>query len=84
MATPGFAVKIHSALTAPMLTAGVPRQFFILNMTFLAAITLGMQSPYALPVCIILHFAAVMMAKKDPEFFQVMVRHVRQKSYYGI
>lgn len=84
MATPGFAVKIHNALTAPMLTAGVPRQFFILNMTFLAAITLGMQSLYAIPVCLILHVAAVMMAKKDPHFFQVMVRHVRQKNYYGI
>jgi type IV secretion system protein VirB3 len=84
MATPGFTVKIHSAFTSPMLTAGVPRQFFILNMTVLAAVTLGMQSFYAIPVCLVLHVAAVMMAKKDPHFFQATVRHVRQKSYYGI
>ncbi|MFZ9035025.1 MAG: VirB3 family type IV secretion system protein [Francisellaceae bacterium] len=84
MATPGFAIKIHNSLTTPMLTAGVPRQFFILNATLCAAIVLGMQSWYGIPIFIILHTIAVMMTKKDPQFFQTMVRHVKQKNYYDV
>ncbi|MBK2126112.1 VirB3 family type IV secretion system protein [Fangia hongkongensis] len=84
MAVAGFVIKIHNSLTTPMLTAGVPRQFFILNATLCAAIVLGMQSWYGIPIFIILHTAAVLMTKKDPQFFQVMVRHVKQKNYYGV
>ena len=84
MSVPGFAIKIHNSLTAVLLTAGVPRQFFILNGTLSAAIGLGMQSWYAIPIFFGLHISAVLMTKKDPQFFQVMLRHVKQKSYYGV
>ena len=84
MSVPGFVVKIHNSLTQPMLTAGVPRQFFIMNSTAAAAITFGMQSLYGIPICGFLHMAAVMMTKKDPYFFNVMIRHVRQKGYYAV
>lgn len=64
--------------------AGVPRQFFMLNGTLGAAIVLGMQFFYAIPVFVIIHFIAVMMAKRDPYFFQVLLRHMRQKNYYDV
>ncbi|WP_116963293.1 VirB3 family type IV secretion system protein [Fastidiosibacter lacustris] len=84
MAVPGFVIRIHNSLTTPLLTAGVPRQFFILNGTLGAAIVLGMQSWYGIPIFIVLHTVAVLMTKKDPQFFQVMVRHIKQKNYYGV
>lgn len=84
MSTPGFAIKIHSSLTTQMLTAGVSRQFFIINATLAAAIVLGMQSWYGIPIFFVLHTVAVMMTKKDPQFFQVMIRHVKQKNYYDV
>jgi type IV secretory pathway TrbD component len=84
MAVPGFVIKIHNSLTTPLLTAGVPRQFFILNGTLGAAIVLGMQSWYGIPIFIIMHTVVVLMTKKDPQFFQVMVRHVKQRNYYGV
>ncbi|MDA0912011.1 MAG: VirB3 family type IV secretion system protein [Proteobacteria bacterium] len=84
MAVSGFVIKIHNSLTTPLLTAGVPRQFFILNGTLGAAIVLGMQSWYGIPIFIIMHTVAVLMTKKDPQFFQVMVRHVKQRNYYGV
>jgi type IV secretion system protein VirB3 len=84
MATPGFAVPIHKSLTRPLLLAGVPRQLAIINGTVAAATTLGLQSLYALPVCILVHLIAVALAKKDPYFFQIILRHIRKKSYYRV
>ncbi len=77
-------VRIFQALVSPILLGGVPRQFAILNGTFCAALVLGLQTLYILPVCIALHIAAVIMTKKDPHFFQVMLRSLRQKSYYDV
>jgi type IV secretory pathway TrbD component len=84
MSVPGFLVKIHNSLTTPILSAGVPRQFMILNGTLVAAITFGMQSLYGIPIGIILHVAMAMMTKKDPNFFQAMLRHIKQKSHYDV
>lgn len=82
--TPGYMIKVHNSLTTPILSAGVPRQFLILNVTLVAAITFGMQSLYGLPIGLILHIGGVLMTKRDPHFFQVMLRHVKQKSFYDV
>lgn len=77
-------IKIFHALTAPILLAGVPRQFAILNSTLCAAMVFAMQNLYLLPVFILLHFLAVVLTKKDPYFFSVTLRSLRQKSYYDV
>ena len=84
MNTPGFLIKIHKSLVTPLLTAGVPRKFFILNGTICSAIVLGMQSWYGIPIFFFLHVSAVIMTKKDQQFFQVLIRHIRQKHYYDV
>lgn len=84
MATPGFSIKVHNSLTAPLLMGGAPRQFTIINATLWAAILFGLQSLWAIPGWIVLHFIAVMLTKKDPYFFQVILRHIRQKNYYKV
>jgi type IV secretory pathway TrbD component len=83
-ATPGFNIPIHSALTSPILLAGAPRQFSILNGIWCAAIGLGLHSWLILPLCVFFQIIAIFLTKKDPYFFQVMVRHVRQKPYYRV
>ena len=84
MTTPGFQIKVHNSLTEPLLMAGAPRQFTILNATLWAAMLLGLQSLWAIPGWIVLHFGAVMLTKKDPYFFQVILRHIRQKIFYRV
>tara|TARA_R110002167_G_scaffold150645_3_gene344408 strand:+ start:364 stop:618 length:255 start_codon:yes stop_codon:yes gene_type:complete len=84
MSTPGFVVKIHNSLTTPILSAGVPRQFMTINGTLVAAITFGMQSLYGIPIGLVLHFSMAMMTKKDPSFFQAVLRHIKQKNYYDV
>ena len=77
-------IKIFHFLVTHILLAGVPRQFAILNGTFCAALVIALQSLYILPVSIILHIAAVILTKKDPHFFAVIIRHLRQKAYYDV
>ena len=84
MTTPGYQVTIHNALTTPLLMAGVPRRFAILNGTAAAAITFGLHSWYAIPICAILHVVAAFLTKKDPYFFSIMTRHIKQKNYYQV
>jgi len=80
--TPGYRIKIHNSLTTPILLAGAPRQFAILNATLGAALILGLHAFYLLPLFVIFHLTAVFFAKKDPYFFEIVLRHLRQKKYY--
>lgn len=84
MATPGYQVAIHNSLTSPILMAGAPRRFTILNGTIGAALGLGLHSFWAIPIVIVLQVVGVMLTKKDPYFFEVMRRHIKQKSYYHV
>jgi type IV secretory pathway TrbD component len=84
MSTPGYHIPIHSSLTTPLLMAGAPRTFTLLNGTFAAAATLGLHSFYAIPVCAIIQIIMAALTKKDPYCGQVIIRHIRQKNYYGI
>lgn len=62
---------------------GAPRTVALLNGTLAAAFGLGLQTWYALPVCLIVHIAAVIATKSDPQFFDCFKRHIRQKHYYS-
>jgi len=84
MATPGYRIRLHNALVMPILLGGVPRRFAILNGTLCAALVLGLHAFYILPVGILIHIAAVFMAKHDPYFFDVVLRHIRKKKFYGL
>ncbi len=84
METPGFSITIHGSLTKPMLIAGAPRQFTILNAVILAAFLLGLHSLLIIPVCIVLQLCAMWLTKRDPYGFQIILRHIRQKNYYRV
>ena len=81
---PGFEAPLHRALTEPILLAGAPRAIAILNGTLSAAIGLGLRLWIAgLLLWIIGHMAAVWAAKRDPDFVEVVRRHVRIPVHLG-
>jgi len=81
---PGFEAPVHRALTEPILLAGAPRAVAILNGTLSAAIGLGLRLWIAgLVLWVIGHMAAVWAAKRDPDFVEVVRRHVRFPSHLG-
>ncbi len=80
----GFEVPIHGSLGAPILLGGAPRGIAIVNGTLAAAIGLGLQQWIAgIVVCAVGHSIAVFAARRDPAFAPVLVRHLRQRSYFS-
>ena len=84
MNIPGYRISLHTSLTMPIMLGGVPRQLAILNWTLCAALVLGLHAIYLLPLFVIIHFVAVYFSKKDPYFFEVMMRHLKQKRFYRV
>ena len=82
MAIEGFEVPLHRSLTEPILMGGAPRTVAIVNGTLAAALGLGLQLWLAgVAVWLIGHAAAVLAARKDTAFMEVLIRHVRHKGY---
>jgi type IV secretion system protein TrbD len=77
---PGYEVVLHRALTEPILIAGAPRSFAILNGTLAAAIGVGLRVWLAgALIWVIGHALAVWVTRKDPAFLTVLSRHARHK-----
>jgi type IV secretion system protein VirB3 len=82
---PGFVVPVHRALTEHILLGGAPRGLAIANATLGGAIGLGLQLWIAGLACFALgHAAAVLAARRDPQFVDVARRHLRFPAYCGV
>lgn len=82
---PGFSVPVHRALTEPILLAGAPRAFAILNGTLAGAIGLGLQLWAAgIVIGVLGHVLAVWAARRDPLFVEVGRRHLRLPGYFEV
>lgn len=80
----GYEVALHRSLTESILLAGAPRSIAILNGTIAAAIGLGLQMWLpGLVLWIAGHSLAVFAAKRDPNFADVLLRHLRQKERFS-
>ena len=73
-----FTAPVHRALVEPILLAGAPRAFAIVNGTLAAALGLGLRLWLAgVAVWIVGHALGVLAARRDPEFMEVARRHLR-------
>ena len=80
----GFEVPLHRSLTTRIMLAGAPRTVAIVNGTIAAALGIGLRLWVAgLVFWIVTHTASVYLAKKDPQFMEVMLRHLRFKPHMG-
>jgi type IV secretion system protein VirB3 len=78
----GFEIPLYRSLTEPVLLAGAPRAVAVVNGTIAAALGLGLRLWLAgLILWIVGHSIAVFAAKRDPDFVEVLLRHLRQKGY---
>jgi type IV secretion system protein VirB3 len=83
-AVTGFRVAVHRSLTEPILLGGAPRSIAILNGTLAAALGLGLRLWIAgLGFWIVAQLAAVWAAKRDPQFVEVVRRHLRYPAHLG-
>jgi type IV secretion system protein TrbD len=81
---PGFYAPVRRSLTEPILLGGAPRALAIINGTLAAALGLGLRLWLAgLLVWLVGHLAAVLAAKRDPAFVDVVRRHLRYPTELG-
>ena len=81
---PGYSVPVHRSLTGPILLAGAPRLATIINGTLAAALGIGLQLwVVGLVFWIVAQGICVFAARRDPQFTEVLIRHIRQKAYYA-
>lgn len=80
----GYYVLFHRSMTRPILLKGVPRTLAILNGTWTTAFGLGGQIWWIIPIGLLFHFLASLGAKKDPWFFDVLLEHIKTKTYYRV
>jgi Type IV secretory pathway, TrbD component len=82
---PEFYVRpLRTSLTRPILMAGVPRGFAVLNGTLCAAIALGLQQPFiGGPLWIVLQAGAAWAAARDPWFLETWPRPLAKPAYFG-
>ena len=78
----GFAIPVRRSLTEPILLGGAPRSVTIVNGTLAAALGLGLQLwPVGIIYWMSAHALTVFMAKHDPQFLEVLIRHIQHKGY---
>ncbi|WP_024510703.1 VirB3 family type IV secretion system protein [Bradyrhizobium sp. ARR65] len=76
----GFELVLHRSLTEPILIGGAPRSAAILIGTLSAVLALGLRLWLAgLALWLVSHGVAVWLAKRDPAFVEVAVRHTKHK-----
>ena len=81
----GYAVPVHRALTEHILLGGAPRSLAILNGTLAAALGLGLRLwLVGLALWAVGHFAAVWAAKRDPQFVDVVRKHLRIPGHLSV
>ena len=78
-----YRIKLHNSLVTPILLAGAPRQFAILNSTIFVALIIGLHAYYLIPIGSITHLIAVWLAKQDPYFFDILLRQIHLKKHYS-
>jgi type IV secretion system protein TrbD len=80
----GFELVLHRSLTEPILIAGAPRAAAILLGTISAVLALGLRLWLAgLALWIVGHGVTVWLARRDPAFVDVAVRHTKHKGWLG-
>lgn len=78
----GFELVLHRSLTEPILIGGAPRAAAILLGTISAVLALGLRLWIAgVVLWIVGHAAAVWLARRDPEFVEIAVRHTKHKGW---
>jgi type IV secretion system protein TrbD len=81
---PGYSVPVHRSLTTPILLAGATRLATIVNGTLAAALGIGLQLwGVGLVFWIVAQGICVFAARRDPQFADVLIRHIRTRGYYA-
>lgn len=79
----GYQIDLYTSLVTPVHLGGVPRRLAILLWMVAAILTFPLQLPWiGVPFGLAGHAVAAYLTKRDPWFFDVLSRHLRQPSHW--
>lgn len=78
----GFKVPLHLSLTQPILLAGLPRRFAILFGTVTAALVLGLNFWWFIPLSALLYVVCAAATRRDSHLIEATIRHLRFAKRY--
>jgi type IV secretion system protein VirB3 len=76
---PGLEAPLHRSLTQPLMLVGLPRNLALLLWTTTSAFALGLHQLWVVPLAALLHGVFAALTRRDPFFFDVLVRAVGQR-----
>ncbi len=74
---PGFLAPVRQAFTQPILMGGAPRSYAILNGTLAAIVAFAGLAVPGIILGIAGHVLGVFLARRDPDFVEVLKRAMR-------
>ncbi len=78
----GYEVPLHRSLTEPIMMGGAPRTVAISVGTLATAVGIGLQLWIAgVALWIVGHMLAVWAARVEPQFPQVVARHIKHRGF---
>jgi type IV secretory pathway TrbD component len=77
-----FTSPVFQSLTAPLLLAGVPRTFFIMNACLTFAAVAYLHWLFYLPVGIGLWMVVKMITKYDAHWGSILLRALKYRDFY--
>lgn len=78
----GFYVPLHRSLTEPILIGGVPKGIALLNGTICSALLIGLSSFWPIGVGVFVHLVFAYFTRKDPQWFEILKIHLKEKDRY--
>ena len=80
-------IEVHQSLTRPLLLAGGERELVLMNAIIIAALILGvgfhwLSFTLAVLLAALGQFLLRKLAKHDPQFRLVYIRHLRYQAHY--
>lgn len=80
----GYYIAVHKSLIDPFLMAGVPTNFFIMLGTMAMSIGVMLKMYWFIPISFVLFFIVRHFTKKDPQFFESLLAHFKDKRYFDV
>jgi type IV secretory pathway TrbD component len=78
----GFRLPLYRSLTEQILIVGAPKSVIVVNSMVMAIFILSLHFFWIIPLNLLIHFGAIYLTKQDDQFFDCLLKYIRNKNYY--
>lgn len=75
---------LHQALIKPVVLLGAPRGLTIINIVFSLCMFMSFKAWWVIVFTVVTQSIGVCMVKNDPDFMEVLLRHLKHQDFYDV